>query len=282
MMGSNLSTDVRVLELIGWDLDENEDRPEHARQTSRIDSAQAIVASRPCFKTTSPLVHEIPTLLATLLEAQILRDDLHREMEGLEWSAGLVDLRHLLAFQRRLIFDPEYPPPATPASCSWPDLTELAFGPPLSTSAVTTLTSTPGELVLQSPNPNMRLRQATTTASMPFELHGGSPFFEVAEYQGRWFLRDGYHRAAHLLRGGIVHVPAVIIRASSLLELGAIGPWFFQEQVLFSAHPPYVSDFLLEPLTQQYTRPRTLKTLRVTIEESFGPAPSHPLTGEQR
>jgi hypothetical protein len=276
----NLSTDVSVRELIGWDLDENVFRPPSAVQSDRIESARAIVAGRPCFQTTNPIGAETPVSVAALLKDQLLRDDLHREMDGLDWSLGVVDLRHLLAFQRRLIFDPEYPQPAAPASDAWPALTALAFGPPVST-AFTALSGTSAKLVFQSANPNMQLRPAVTGAPGPFTFHGGSPFFEVAEYRGRWFLRDGYHRAEYLLRSGITQVPAVVICARTLTELGPIGSWFFSEQILFGPHPPYVSDFLDDQLTQQYTRPRMLKTLRVTIEESFGPAASNPFTGEQ-
>lgn len=280
MRTDNLLTHVSVRELVGWDLDENEFRPASAIQGGRIESARAIVASRPCFQITHAVGTETPVSVAALLKDQLLREDLHREMEGLEWSLGVVDLRHLLAFQRRLIFDAEYPQPAAPASETWPALTALAFGPPVST-AFTRLSSTSEKLIFQSANPNMQLRLAATGAPGPFEFHGGSPFFEVAEYRGRWFLRDGYHRAEYLLRSGITQVPAVVIRARTLAELGPIGPWFFSEQILFGPHPPYVSDFLDEHLTQQYIRPRMLKTLHVTIEESFGPDASIPFTGEQ-
>jgi len=106
----------------------------------------------------------------------------------------------------------------------------------------------------------------------PISLHGGSPFFEVAEYRGRWFLRDGYHRAYTLLRANVFHLPAVIIYARTLAELGPIGQWFFAEEVLFGPTPPRIIDFLDDQLTIEYTRRRMLKTIRVTMEESFAPA----------
>ncbi len=99
-------------------------------------------------------------------------------------------------------------------------------------------------------------------------------FFEVADFGGRWFLRDGYHRAYRLLRAGIVHFPSIIIRARTLAELGPVQPWFFSEETLFNPTPPRVIDFLDDDLTIEYTRPRLLKTLRVTIEESIEPARS--------
>ena len=284
MTGNNLSSQVRVRELIGWDLDDNEFRPGCAAQSIRLASARAIVSSRARFEAANPIdpiVKEMPASIIALLADHARRDDLQREMQGLDWSLGIVELPNLLAFQRRLIFDPEYARATVPAAGVWPALTAFAFGASLA-ATFTTLSSTPAELVVQSASPNLQLRRAAMGSPGAFEFHGGSPFFEVAEYRGRWFLRDGYHRAELLLRNQVSQVPAVIIRARTLEELGPIGPWFFSEQVLFSAHPPYVSDFLDEQLTLEYIRPRMLKTLRVSIQESFAPAMTAPIKGEPR
>jgi len=62
-----------------------------------------------------------------------------------------------------------------------------------------------------------------------------------------------------------------VVRAKTLRELGAVQPWFFSEETLFSNRPPRVVDFLDDLLNLQYTRPPLLKTLRITIEESFAP-----------
>jgi hypothetical protein len=93
----------------------------------------------------------------------------------------------------------------------------------------------------------------------------------VAQYHDRWFLRDGYHRAYDLLQANIFRVPAVIVYATTLEELGATRPWFFNEETLFSATPPRVIDFLNDALTLEYNRPLLIKTVSVTIEESLAP-----------
>jgi hypothetical protein len=202
-------------------------------------------------------------------------------MHGLDWSAGVVDLRCLLAFQRRLIFDEHFPQPEAPAPDDWRALVALAFGPPIPIS-YRTVASSASEILLHLENPNLQIcpcKEGTTTL---LQVHGGSPFFEVAEYRGRWFLRDGYHRAYHLLRANIVQFPAVIIRARTLAELGPVQPWFFSEEVLFSSYPPRLIDFLDDNLIIEYSRPRLLKTLRVTIEESFEPAQPATSSGERQ
>jgi hypothetical protein len=191
-------------------------------------------------------------------------------MDGLDWTTGIVDLRRLLAFQRRLIFDDRFAGLKGPAPDDWLALVALAFGPPVPV-AYRMLSSNQSELLLQSENPNLQIRTSIECNRHPFQLHGGSPFFEVAEFEGRWFLRDGYHRAYRLLRAGVMHSPAVIIKARTLGELGPVQPWFFSKETLFSKTPPLVTDFLHDDLTIDYTRPRLLKTLRVIIEECVEP-----------
>jgi hypothetical protein len=128
-------------------------------------------------------------------------------------------------------------------------------------------------VLLRSGNPNLQLR-ISDDASSPIAVHAGSPFFEVAQYRERWFLRDGYHRAYSLLQAGVFRVPAVIVQARTLEELGAMRPWFFPEEVLFSPTPPRVTDFLDDELVLEYDRIPLIKTLRVAVEEAFVPAVS--------
>jgi len=111
------------------------------------------------------------------------------------------------------------------------------------------------------------------------DVPGGSPFFEVARYRGRWFLRDGYHRAYAHLRAGIIHIPTGVGEAKSLAELGAAHPWFFPEDVLFSSTPSRVTDFLDGAHVLEYDRTPFIKTLRLTMEEILTPAIS---SGENR
>ncbi|MGA2251152.1 MAG: hypothetical protein ABSG47_11250 [Terracidiphilus sp.] len=216
----------------------------------------------------SALCEEETRLLRDTLDAQLSREDLQAEMRGLDWSLGVVDLRLLLAFQRRLSFDSTLPAMTVPSQCDWGDLSEIAFASPNPVACDVIHDREKNALILQSSNPNVQLR-VTQDPAAPVALYAGSPFFEVAQYAGRWFLRDGYHRAYNLLRAGICRLPAVIVHARNLEELGAVQPQFFPEAILLSEHPPFVTDFLHEALTIEYDRHPIIKTLRITMEESF-------------
>jgi hypothetical protein len=267
---------VRVRELAGWGLDEHEFRPKAVDNTKLTHGVQ-LAANRSPFKQVNAFLVQETAQLHEALLPHTTRTDLLDEMAGLSWSLGVVDMRPLIAFQRRLSFHPELPQIAAPHARDWPALLALSFGSTKPVECEVIHDSSTHPLVLRSKNPNLQFR-ITDAAAFPLNIHTGSPFFEVACLRGRWFLRDGYHRAYALLKAGVFEVPAVIVRAKTIEELGATRPWFFPEEVLFSKAPPRLLDFLNDDLVLEYDRPPLIKTLRITIEEAFTLATS---IGEQ-
>ncbi|MFT4112589.1 hypothetical protein [Silvibacterium sp.] len=255
---------MQVRELAAWGLDEDEYRA--AAYSGDVDAARAALARRAPFDAASALDPEKTDALQTSFAQQETRSDLLAEVAGLTWSLGVVDLRQLLAFQRRITLDPALAEPKLPAADDWAALIDLCFARPKEVHC--DVQHEDGALVLRSENPNMQVRITGDVAS-PVAVHTGSPFFEVAEYRGRWFLRDGYHRAYSCLRAGVFHLPAVIVHAKTLEELGAVRPWFFAEDTLLSARPPRVLDFLDDALVLRYPRRPLVKTIRITIEETY-------------
>ena len=258
---------IRIRELAGWDLDDYEYRPD-SFDYCKQSHARRLIAQRLPFQRASAFLEMETAALHDSLAIQASRPDLHAEMAGLDWSLGVVDLRLLLAFQRRLACNPSLPDVLVPAADNWSALMALSFGP--AKPVVCDLIREEAVVVLRSGNPNLHFR-ISTDASSPVTVHAGSPFFEVARYRSRWFLRDGYHRAYTLLRAGIFQLPAVIVQVRTFEELGATRPWFFPEEILLSSSPPCVTDFLDDALIFEYDRPPLIKTLRVTMEETVAP-----------
>jgi hypothetical protein len=267
---------VSILELIAWGLDEYPYR-NHGEFAIKLQCAEQTLAARSCYESCNALLEKETAHIQRMLDVHAQRTELRQEYEGLDWMLGVVDLRRLLAFQRRLVFDIEPRTLHIPQQDDWAALLSLSLGSARNTDHSINLDKSDGErseFRLQSSNPDLQLRPILGTKSaglFPFTLYGGSPFFEVAEYRGRWFLRDGYHRAYGLLQAGVSHVPAVVIRARTMDEVGATQPWFFHEDQLFSKRPPRVVDFLDEALIHRYQRPRFIKTIRILIEESLQP-----------
>jgi hypothetical protein len=255
---------VRVRELAAWGLDNDEYRPTSWRGDPGL--ATAVLARRPACQSVCALVESKSNDLSRQFGEQATRTDLRLEMAGLDWYLGVVDVRHLLAFQRRILLDRESPAVSIPGADDWNGLINLCLGKigQIHCEAV----RSDSTLVMRSANPNFQVR-FTSDTSTPIELHCGSPFFEVAQYRDRWFLRDGYHRAWQCLQNGVFYLPAVIVRARTLEELGAVHPWFFPESVLMSPSPPRVLDFLDGSLVIEYQRFPLIKTVRITVEETY-------------
>jgi hypothetical protein len=264
-----MENSVRIKELAGWTLDEDEFRPTTYDRVKHS-YAQLAVSKRAPFESPNALLEEETAAIQDLLAPHASRSDLLSEMTGLVWSLGVVDLHRLIAFQRRIAFSSSRPPSPIPHADDWPALAAVSFG--ASKPPECEMIRKPGAntIVLQSFNPNLSFRFSDDLSS-PVSVHAGSPFFEVAQYHGRWFLRDGYHRTYDLLRANIFRVPAVIVYARTLEELGATQPWFFNEETLLSATPPRVIDFLDDTLVLEYSRPLLIKTISVTIEKSLAP-----------
>jgi hypothetical protein len=274
----NTST-VTVHELIAWGLDEYPDRsfhevPGEENFAQKVTHAAHLVARRAHHEPVDAELHDQSSQIQQLLEVYAQRADMQSEYAELDWKLGVIDLHLLTAFQRRLVFDLERQVVPIPAQNDWNALFSLSFGSARNTDyTITSLRTTEAcsEFIFHSTNPDLQLRPSEVRSSSPFSLYGGSPFFEAAEYRGQWFLRDGYHRAYHLLQAGVRYAPAVIIRARTIEEVGATQPWFFSEAELFSPHPPRVTDFLDCNLVLKYQRSRFIKMIRVRIEESLEP-----------
>jgi hypothetical protein len=255
---------MQVRELAAWGLDQDEHRPIAYR--GNPDVARALVSRRTPFETKPALVPPGDEGLRKRFAEQEPRADLRAEMAGLDWFLGVVDLRLLLAFQRRIILDSKMQESPMPAVDDWDRLIDLCFAKP--GPVVCDAVRSDASVLLRSSSPNLHFR-ITDDSSNPIAIHSGSPFFEVAQYLDRWFLRDGYHRAYWCLQAGIYHLPAIVVRARTIEELGAVHPWFFPEEMLFSAVPPRVIDFLDDALVIEYHRSPLIKTLRITVEETY-------------
>jgi hypothetical protein len=270
---------VIIRELVGWDLDEYSYRDQAAASSPelrrKIERANSIVAQQAFYGPCNALLKTETERAQHLFLPHAQRSDLRREYNDLNWEFGVVDLRSLLAFQRRLVFDPSLEEPIVPDQGDWPGLISLSLGAPRNTAhTLSAIITNPDhlEVSLQSNNPDLALRISTDNEDIhlhPISLYGGSPFLEVAELRERWFLRDGYHRAYRLLQAGIHRIPAIVIHARTIEEVGATQPWFFDESQLFSSAPPRLTDFLDENLVFCYERPRLKKIIRIRIEESL-------------
>ena len=118
---------------------------------------------------------------------------------------------------------------------TWDIPSEISFTPPL--GPIQILTSNPGlqGLAIELDQPSARV-----FLSAPKHLN----LVQVVQLQGRYFLRNGYHRVADALHSGIHEFPALVVDAFSPNDIALPGAGMFNSgYVLGLQRPPLVSDF---------------------------------------
>ena len=207
---------LEIRELAAWGFDHPVDRGSLGEEQLRIAAGHAHrrLAVRMPYSVDSPISVEETRKLAGALATRKPTVASSGEFDGLAWELSIVDLRKLIAFQRRIGFAHRDSRPIHRGAGS----------------------------------------QQLLDLALPLHPLSRSPYMEVAFYRGRWFLRDGYHRSYRLLKQGVSLVPCVIVYAESLSQMGAVGNRFFSQESLFSEHPPMATDFQDEEATVRYCR----------------------------
>jgi hypothetical protein len=177
-------------------------------------AAKAAAQSQPAFVPASPLseLEESP-----LLEAIRARPETAFVAAGMKWQFAQVNLNEVLTFQPVIRVDKlDDRVPAGPLSQE--QLFELCF-PALPGELICAeelaLDLTEGGYLLHTPMlvPQQALLSAglpfhpdvppVSAAMLPFVLTKNPGYLQVVQYQDRYFIRDGYHRAAAFLRRNI-------------------------------------------------------------------------------
>src|ERR1039457_5178712 len=176
---------LKIRELTAWGFDHPVDRGLLAEEQLRNAAfhAHRRVAARSPYPTDCPLSVEETVELASVLAARRDAVASSGEFDGLDWELSIVDLRKLIAFQRRIRFG-------------------HSDSRPIHRGART---------------------QQLIDLALPLHPLSRCPYMEVASYRGQWFLRDGYHRSFKLLKQGVWRVPCVVVYAETSAPLGAVG-----------------------------------------------------------
>lgn len=228
-------------------------------------------ASLPVFISTNPIVSEEDSLLDTIRARPDVMDAF--TSLGIPWRAVMIDLRHVLAFQPAVRVDDLDERVAT-ALKNHDALMQLCFPSNVLMEASfetnehghTCITSSPNFTLIPSQLPVQIGGQIILTPAFVPQLN--SNFFNVAYYQGRYFIRDGYHRAVGLLRNTTeaqVIVPCILVEAQTLSQTGW-KPGMIAEAVLLSERPPRLSDFWDTSVSHELLRRATRRVFRMRLD----------------
>lgn len=90
-------------------------------------------------------------------------------------------------------------------------------------------------------------------------------FMQVARFQGRYFLRDGYHRALGFLIAGIHQVPAFVTDIRAIERL--VPPGMLPQGAYMGPRPPTLRDYLDDSVSAIVQAPATQKLILVQALE---------------
>ncbi|HUA47956.1 MAG TPA: hypothetical protein VMA77_22150 [Solirubrobacteraceae bacterium] len=187
------------------------------------------------------------------------------------WEIGLItDLRRVIAAQPTVFVAPEDPVEPVPHDAA--EIARIAL--PLSAPAAQVPVDFDEERQtwnITSPSPNLRITGNFGGEVEPGVLGFGflvrvlPSFISLAEYRGRYILRDGYHRAYRFLSHGVLAVPAFIRRFAD--DESPFRSGMLPEEVYCGERPPTLQDYLDDAVAEDvWISPRG-----TTIAVSAGP-----------
>jgi hypothetical protein len=126
--------------------------------------------------------------------------------------------------------------------------------------------------LLSSPNPNLRISGQFGGELQPgvigygFFVELAQSYLQVAGVGGRYFLRDGYHRAYGLLAAGIHLVPALVRDFASFEQVG-MPAGLLSPTTYLGNQPPLLGDYLDQTVSADTSVPLATKMLVVQAIE---------------
>jgi hypothetical protein len=131
--------------------------------------------------------------------------------------------------------------------------------------------------IMASPSPNLRVlgqlgnvqievAPGLRVSAFGFAVALVPSLLSVGSVGGRYFLRDGYHRAFGLLDAGIAQAPALVKEYATLQEAG-IPPGMLSPDVFLGERPPLLPDYRDDAVSVETLAPIVTKMVLIQALE---------------
>lgn len=200
---------------------------------------------------------------------------------GQSWSFCEVEIDKLLCFQKYV--DIEYVNELSSGLPSKPDeLTLLRYCFPAAAQVPASINVDPvgTAITVTSHLPNIQLANFGLNQPFPggptsavFTFGANVNYVQVVKYEGRYILKNGYHRVYTLRQKGMTATPCVYAEASNFDQTGANRPGFFSRELLLSSRPPVFADFFDTNLSSDVKIQPMLHVLKMRAERFDVPLP---------
>ena len=211
------------------------------------------------------LVDHVARLEATPFGSQMLS-------EG--WQIAMVDLTRVVAFQPTVFVDTAVERVSGVDPADFAAIAEITL--PIDRTAPITAQYDQSKkaYVLYSPDPNLQV--AAPVQSQPgeppmfgFAVTVANSAVQVVSYQGRYVLRDGYHRAYGLLARGVTHAPAFVRNFDTVGDPAP--PGMLPPAAWLGERPPLLSDYHDDTVAEALRLPAHGKMILIQAIELLAP-----------
>lgn len=232
-----------------WLVGQQSDVRPSATQVEQAALARAAVATRAPGVEQSEVVTALPEALAGYVKKlEQTRDFADMLREG--FRPAMADLTKLCALQPYVYTDHRMERVAMLDAGDLAAIAEMTLPmPTLAPPPSIHFDEATQSWVLPAANPNLRIIGPFNAALEPsghafgFIVGVTTSFLQVSAFNGRYFLRDGYHRAYGLLARGIKQVP-VMLRDCATSEEFCPPPGMLPPEVCLGERPPRLPDYL--------------------------------------
>lgn len=176
------------------------------------------------------------------------------------WQVALADLRKVCAVQPNVFIDHAVDRVRNVEPEDIRSLAAVSLSVPTPSQLPAQFDESRNVWLFSAPNPNLRIMGhfgAQVQPGVPgfgFVVAISPSFLQVARFQGRLFLRDGYHRAVGFLQRGISVVP-VFTREFGNLESLNLPAGMLPQGAYFGDRPPCLPDYLDDAVSVQVQLP---------------------------
>jgi hypothetical protein len=242
-------------------------------QQARYEAATAAVAARVAGADQTDLVLPVPETLEAHVSA-LRSHPLAAPYFAEGWEVRLVDLTRVCAFQPQVNVEAAV---ERVESVDVEDLDSIAHATlPLSVASPVSpgFDPTKNAFMVVSPNPNLRVTGVFSAQLDPnrpdilgvgFSVQVMTSFVSVASVNGRYYLRDGYHRSLGLIRRGVRYAPVFVRDDMPLKDLVPAGMLPFE--VFAGVRPPTLPDFWDDDVATEASTPITQKIIIIQSTE---------------
>ena len=242
-------------------------------ESDRARQAREAVAARAAGIDQAGLVSALPPELAGHV-ARLKATPFGSQMFTEGWEIVMVDLSRVVAFQPTVFVDTAVERVADVDPSDLTAIAEMTLPIDRTAPITTQYDQNKKAYVLYSPDPNLQV--AGPMQSPP----GAPPMFgfavtvansavQVVSYQGRYVLRDGYHRAYGFLGRGITHAPAFVRNFDTDGDPAPLG--MLSRAAWLGERPPLLSDYHDDAVAEELRLPARGKMILIQAIELAAP-----------